>query len=233
MFLPISDVTTPRRGFPAVVYLIICGNLAVWYLQLRGGVQFTMAYSAIPFEISHGVDLTHTLVRKIDGERISLVHVAGPHPIQLTLLTSMFMHGSWMHLIGNMLYLHIFGDQIEGELGHFRFLLFYLCCGVVAGLSQIVVDPDSIFPCLGASGAIAGVLGAYLVTHPTNLVKVLVGWAVVYLPAFLVLGAWIALQFFGEAEARTGASSGVAYMAHIGGFAAGVVGVFLLRSSRR
>ena len=145
----------------------------------------------------------------------------GPVPIQLTLLSSMFMHGSWMHILGNMLYLWIFGDQIEDALGHFKFLAFYIVCGVAAAFAQIFYSPDSVIPTLGASGAIAGVLGAYLIKHPTNRVRVLMLRFVTHMPAAVVLGFWIVLQIFSQVSTPAGKSSGVAYMAHIGGFVAG------------
>jgi membrane associated rhomboid family serine protease len=161
----------------------------------------------------------------------ALRHYAGPTPIYLTLLTSMFMHGSWMHIIGNMLYLWIFGDQIEDELGHGKFLLFYLLCGLAAGLAQVFYSPDSLIPALGASGAIAGVLGAYLIRHPTRRVRVMFAYNVLALPAFIVLGGWIVLQIISQVSV-VGGTGGVAYMAHIGGFIAGVVLIFVLGGLR-
>src|SRR5262249_41234334 len=147
----------------------------------------------------------------------------GPSPIWLTLLTSMFMHGGILHIAGNMLYLWIFGDNIEDNFGHLRFLVFYLLCGLIAAFSQIMVDPDSVIPSLGASGAIAGVLGAYLFLLPGNRVRVLVPLFIFFttleLPAVIVIGFWIVLQLISQygaiehtAQARGG---GVAYMAHI------------------
>ena len=139
-----------------------------------------------------------------------------------------------MHIIGNMLYLWIFGDQIEDLLGKVRFIIFYLLCGLLAGVAQVAMDPDSIIPNLGASGAIAGVLGAYLVKYPTNGVRVIVLNAIQVVPAFLVLGGWIALQVFEQWNSLAVKSTGgVAYMAHIGGFVAGVVLVFLFSGLRR
>jgi membrane associated rhomboid family serine protease len=141
----------------------------------------------------------------------------------------MFMHGGWMHILGNMLYLWIFGDQIEDHLGHLKFLLFYILCGLAAAFAQILYNPDSVIPTLGASGAIAGVLGAYLIRHPTNSVRVLMGRYITRMPAAVVLGFWIVLQIFSQVGTPAGEASGVAYMAHIGGFAAGVVLVFVMR----
>jgi membrane associated rhomboid family serine protease len=140
----------------------------------------------------------------------------------LTIFTSMFMHGSWMHLLGNMVFLWIFGDNIEDSMGHKKFLLFYLLCGLLAAFLQALIDPSSTTPMIGASGAIAGILGAYLVLHPKANVNVLL-WIIIFItvikvPAFLVLSAWIILQFF---SASFGSGAGVAYYAHIGGFLAG------------
>ena len=139
-----------------------------------------------------------------------------------------------MHIIGNMLYLLIFGDQVEDMLGHARFLLFYILCGVAASLAHVFFDPDSIIPSLGASGAIAGVLGAYLITHPNNRVRVLVMRQMMLLPASIVLGGWIVLQIISQVSLLdTESGGGVAYMAHIGGFVAGIPLFFLLRKRNR
>jgi membrane associated rhomboid family serine protease len=143
--------------------------------------------------------------------------------VHLTLITSMFLHGGWLHLLGNMLYLWIFGDQIEDRLGHMRFAAFYLLCGLAAGIAQVAVMPDAVVPTLGASGAIAGVLGAYWIRFPHNSVRVLVFRYVTLLPAWLVLGSWIFVQLASQVTLPAGTSSGVAYMAHIGGFIAGLV----------
>jgi membrane associated rhomboid family serine protease len=140
----------------------------------------------------------------------------------------MFMHGSWLHLIGNMLYLLIFGDQIEDRMGHLRFILFYLSAGLAANLAQVFGEPNSILPCVGASGAIAGVLGAYLVLYPHNRVRAILIRQVVVVPAFIVLGMWGVLQVLGQVSARQG-EGGVAYMAHLGGLIAGLLVGVLLR----
>ena len=148
--------------------------------------------------------------------------------------TSMFLHGGWMHLGGNMLYLWIFGDNLEKVMGHARFLLFYLACGIAAGLAHILVSSGSSVPTVGASGAISGVLGGYLVMFPRNHVRVLTRGGIVALPAIAVLGFWIVIQLInglGSLGVRT-ESGGVAYMAHVGGFVAGVVLVKLLAARR-
>lgn len=191
-----------------------------------------MAYSAIPFEITHGVDLTSISRVRAGAEIITLHQRPGPTPIYLTVFTSMFMHGSWLHIIGNMLYLHIFGDQIEDRLGHFRFLVFYIVCGIVASLAHVYSAPNALIPSLGASGAIAGVLGAYLILFPRNGVRVLVFRDVIIMPASIVLGLWILLQFVGQSN-DPASGGGVAYMAHIGGFVSGVVLIVLFGRERR
>jgi membrane associated rhomboid family serine protease len=229
MFFPLGDDNTDRQRTPFVVYGLIALNAIVWLLlqQGSGDSPFTYAFSAVPFEITNGVDLTTPSVIEAGGQRVEIPHKPGPFPIQLTLLSSMFMHGSWMHIIGNMLYLWIFGDQIEDELGHVKFLIFYLLCRIAASLAHILFDWDSVIPSLGASGAIAGVLGAYLVRHPKRGVRVLMLNVLTTVPAFIVLGGWILLQFFGQVGTAAGQASGVAYMAHIGGFVAGVLLIFV------
>ena len=139
----------------------------------------------------------------------------------------MFMHASWAHILGNMLYLWIFGDNIEDRIGHAKFLIFYLICGVAASVAHIMFDTDSVIPSLGASGAIAGVLGAYLVLFPRRSVRVLMARQIVSMPAFMVLGLWILLQVFAQISVVGGSGGGVAYMAHIGGFVAGLALIFL------
>jgi membrane associated rhomboid family serine protease len=228
MFIPLGDDNTDRHLTPVVVYALILVNALVWFLQLSQGDPFTMGYATVPREISTGQDLIGLQRIIVGGEAHPLRHYPGPTPIYLTLVTAMFMHGSWMHIIGNMVYLIIFGDQIEDRLGHGKFLAFYLLCGLAAGLAQVVYQPASIIPCLGASGAIAGVLGAYLVIHPRNQVRVLVLRAIVHLPAVVVLGGWFLLQVFSQITVvGGGAGGGVAYMAHIGGFVAGVVMILI------
>ena len=233
-FLPLGDDNSTRHSAPVVVYLLIAANAAMFALQLAQGEPFTNGYATVPYEITHHTDLVGDQVLSVDGKPYHLNHYAGPSPIWLTLLTSMFMHGGWMHILGNMLYLWIFGDQIEDLLGKVKFVVFYLLCGLAASAAQIAADPDSIIPNLGASGAIAGVLGAYLVKYPTNGVRVIVGRALTTLPAWIVLGGWIGLQVLEQFQSlRVQAQGGVAYMAHIGGFAAGVVLVFLFSGLRR
>jgi membrane associated rhomboid family serine protease len=227
MFLPIGDDNSGRRRTPFIVWGLLLANAAVWYQQLTQGAAFTAAFSMVPYELTHSVDLVRPQWASIAGERLAIPQAPGPQPIYATLVSAMFMHGSWMHIISNMLYLWIFGDQIEDYLGHFRFLLFYLACGLAASAAHIAMDPESIVPCLGASGAIAGVLGAYLIKFPGNRVRVLLFRDIVWIPAVFVLGMWILLQVLSQAQVSAGAATGVAYMAHIGGFAAGVLLVLL------
>jgi membrane associated rhomboid family serine protease len=228
MFIPLGDDNSRRRRVPLVMWLLVVLNGTVWFFELAYGERFIAAYAAIPFELSTGLDLTTTKYISIQGERIAIPQAPGPSPIYLTLLTSMFMHGSWMHLFGNMIYLLIFGDQIEDRLGHLRFLVFYLLAGVAAGLAQVIATPTSVLPCVGASGAIAAVLGAYLVLHPRNFIHVLLFRSIVSLPAFVVLGFWGVMQVLGH-FGNPSEQGGVAYMAHIGGFVVGIGGGFLLR----
>ena len=226
--IPLGDDNSMRRTTPLVVYGLIGANALMWYLQLTNGEPFTYGWSAVPYEITHGVDLKEAAMVVMGGQAHPVPQYAGPSPIQVTLLSSMFMHGSWMHILGNMLYLWIFGDQIEDILGHFKFLAFYLVCGVIAAFAQIYTNPDSVIPTLGASGAIAGVLGAYLVKYPRNMVRVLVLRMITHMPAFIVLGLWFVLQVLSHAGTPKGSGGGVAYMAHIGGFVGGVVLIMAL-----
>jgi membrane associated rhomboid family serine protease len=228
MFIPLGDDNRGRKIIPFINYGLIGINAYVWFLQLTLGENFTASYAAIPLELTQGTDITATQYITVEGERIPISQGPGPHPLWLTVFSAMFMHGSWMHLIGNMVYLAIFGDQVEDRLGHIRFFIFYLFAGVVATLTQIFAEPTSVIPSIGASGAIAGVLGAYLVLYPHNRVKVLLLRNIVIVPASLVLGMWVILQLMGHASTQQG-QGGVAYMAHIGGFVVGFATGALLR----
>jgi membrane associated rhomboid family serine protease len=161
--------------------------------------------------------------------------LANPSGQFLTIFTAMFMHAGWVHLLGNMLYLWIFGDNVEDRFGHTQFTVFYLLCGIAAMAAQLVFDPGSTVPNLGASGAIAGVLGAYILMFPQGKVKVLQGQQVTQVPALIVIGLWIVLQLFSGIGSITGTAQagGVAYMAHVGGFVAGLVLTFLFRGRQR
>lgn len=230
MLMPLGDDNSDRHTTPIVTYVLIAINVLVWLLELGLGERFINGYATVPFEITNGTDIVGARSVEAGGQTIPIRHYSGPTPIYLTLFSSMFMHASWMHIFGNMLYLWIFGDNIENRIGAARFLAFYLVCGLAASLAHIAFSMDSIIPSLGASGAIAGVLGAYLVLFPKRKVRVMVARQIVNMPAFIVLGLWIALQFFGQFSVA--GEGGVAYMAHIGGFVAGVALIFLFGGLR-
>jgi membrane associated rhomboid family serine protease len=229
--LPIGDDDNPVPVFPIVNLVIIAVNVLVFLYQLASP-DFTNGFSAVPAEITTGRDLIGQFPLPLPDGTVAIIDEArGPSPIWFTLFSSMFMHGGWAHLGGNMLFLFIFGDNVEKAFGHIRYLAFYLVCGIVASLAQVYSGPDSILPSLGASGAIAGVLGGYLVLFPSNRVRVLLGYFITSVPAVAMIGLWAVLQFF-NGFGQTSVSSetgGVAYMAHIGGFLAGLVLAFALR----
>jgi membrane associated rhomboid family serine protease len=232
--LPIADENEPGHG-PAVITLaLIAANILVFLLlqQAGGETLFTYGWSAIPLEITTGTDLVGSVPITIGGQPYLLPQAPGPDPIQLTLLSSMFMHAGWLHLGGNMLFLWIFGDNVEHRAGRFPYLLAYLGAGVVGSLAQIWSAPDSPIPTLGASGAISGVLGAYLVLFPRNRVTVILFRFLTQVPAVVAIGLWIVVQLvsgFG-ATVVSDEGGGVAYLAHIGGFAVGLLVGFLLRA---
>src|SRR6476620_7764343 len=228
MVMPLGDDDLDRRTVPVVTYALIAVNVLVWLLELSQGEKFINGYSTVPFEITHNTDLVGMQSIQAGGESISIHLYSGPTPIYLTLLFSMFMHAPWLHIGGNMLYLWIFGDNIEDRIGHAKFLVFYLICGLAASAAEIVFQANSKIPSLGASGAIAGVLGAYLILFPKRQVRVLFAGRVVNMPAFMVLGLWILLQIYSQISVAGGQQGGVAYMAHIGGFVAGVALILLL-----
>jgi len=209
--LPIGDDDSDRRFAPLINYVLIAINVLVFvFLQGMGGNEkFTYAFSTVPAEkdIAAGV-LEPT-----------------PVPVYFTLITSMFMHGGWAHLLGNMLFLWVFGDNIENRIGHMRYLLFYFVCGIIASLSHVFVSgSDSLIPSLGASGAISGVLGGYLLLFPSRRVRVIMGRGITTVPAFVALGIWIVFQIISQLGVLGGdqGGGGVAYAAHIGGFIAGL-----------
>lgn len=232
MFFPLGDDNSGVRLTPWIVYTLIGACFAVWLRQLTGGEAFTYAFATIPYEITRGIDLIQPVTVLSDGKPVVLQHAPGPAPIQLTVLTSMFLHGSWVHLLGNMLYLWIFGDQIEDYLGRARFILFYLICGALAALAQVFVNGEAMVPTVGASGAIAGVLGAYLAKFPRNAVRVLFFFQIIPLPAILVLGMWFVMQIVSQSGQPAGSQGGVAYMAHIAGFIAGFVFILFMKPRR-
>jgi membrane associated rhomboid family serine protease len=230
---PISDENERGHG-PAYVTLAIIAINVVVFLFLQGagasteGAEFTYGYSAVPFEITNGVDLVEDETITIGGESVPIPQEPGPSPIWLTLLSSIFMHGGWLHLGGNMLFLWIFGDNVEHRIGHVPYLVFYLVAGVIASFAQILVNTDSVIPTLGASGAISGVLGAYLVLFPTNRVTVFLFRVLVPVPAIVAIGMWGVLQVVSGLAAPPD-TGGVAYMAHIGGLVAGLAAGLLFR----
>ena len=233
MLFPISDDDRHLDGPAWVTLALLALNVLVFvvFQGLGANEAFTYGWSVVPEEITSGADLTQPVTVEAGEGRVTIPHAPGPVPIYLTLLSAMFMHGGFGHIAGNLLYLWIFGDNVEHRFGHRAFLLFYLGSGLAATVAQIALDPDSLIPNLGASGAISGVLGAYLVLFPRNRVYAVFFFRVVAIPAVLAIGLWIALQFvngFG-AIAATEQTGGVAYGAHIGGFAAGAVLALLLR----
>lgn len=221
--IPIGDDDSGRRLTPFVTITLIALNVLVFLLELGQGSEaqlqnFFQKWSVVPQEYATRTDLPPGI----------------PLPFWFTLFSSMFMHGGWMHLIGNMLYLWVFGDNVEDRWGHIKFLLIYLICGIAASFAHILFNLHSTIPSLGASGAISGVLGAYIIMFPRNRIRVLVGRGIASLPAVVVLGFWIVLQFINQLGqmGNTTETAGVAYWAHIGGFLAGVLFAFILRPSK-
>ena len=210
--IPLGDASRRPGRSAFITILLIVINVLVFIQELGGGRHFLLTWSAIPVRLTHG-----------------------QHAI--TLVTSMFMHSGWMHIIGNMIYLWAFGPEIEDAMGSFRFLLFYLGGGLVAMFAQVASDPFSSIPVLGASGAIAAVMGAFLVTYPRDRIRtvlwVLIFFRVTFIPAAILIGFWFVIQllnFGAVAEVRTG---GVAYLAHIAGFLFGVVTARFIEDPRR
>jgi membrane associated rhomboid family serine protease len=233
--IPIGDDDT-SQGLPIVNLAIIAINVVVFIVLQLPSDAFTMGFSVIPREITHGIDLIGPQqVALSDGTTAIITEAAGPSPIWLTLFTSMFMHGGWTHIGGNMLFLFIFGDNVERLFGSLKYLAFYLVCGIAADFAQIFSSPDSVIPSLGASGAISGVLAAYVLLFPRNPIRVLMSFGyfirVTRVPAFFMIGLWILIQFVSGlgSIAVSEQTGGVAYWAHIGGFAAGLLLAFLLR----
>jgi membrane associated rhomboid family serine protease len=228
---PIGDQNEPGGRRAPITLIVILINLAVFVLlQLpeadRARQPFTYGYSVVPYEITHETDLTRPTPITIGGQTGVIDQERGPSPIWLTLFTSMFMHGGWLHILGNMWFLWIFGDNVERRFGSLPYLAFYLVAGLIASFAQIAADPGSLIPSLGASGAIAGVLGAYIALFPTNRVTIIALRFIPFaVPAIVAIGIWAVLQFVnGYASiAVTEQTGGVAYLAHVGGFVTGVV----------
>ena len=210
---PIGD-ENEHTGVAFVSIGLIALNVLAWLLEINQPTEaalqsFVEAWGVVPREYSTGRDLPPSI----------------PVPYWTTLLTSMFLHGGWGPLGGTLLFLWIFGDNIEHRVGHARFLIFYLVCGLAAGVAHIVFNSGSVIPTVGASGAISGILGGYLLLFPRNRVYVMTWGGVAAVPAVLMLGLWILLQFINSvgAVAATPETGGVAYLAHIGGFFAGMI----------
>ena len=223
--IPLHDDVRTRR-FAVVTATIIAVNTLVFLFELslpRHGLTLNGLFlraGAIPYELTHQVDVRpHDLV-----------------PVWATVVTSLFLHGGWLHLIFNMLFLWIFGNNVEDAMGRLKFLLFYLLCGSIAGWTQALVGTQSMAPLIGASGAIAGVMGAYIVLYPRahvlTVVPLILIWPVFYLPAWVVLLAWFGLQFL-QGTLSLGASTDVAFFAHVGGFLAGAALVWPFVRGRR
>jgi membrane associated rhomboid family serine protease len=212
--IPLRDVI-PSRTTPYITVTIIILNAAAWVFELSLPADvlpiFLQLYGVVPARLH-----------------------------ALTLVTSMFLHGSWMHVIGNMWYLWIFGDNVEDRVGHGRFIVFYLLCGIAASLGQVLIDPDSMLPTIGASGAIAGVMGGYFVLYPRSrvltLIPLVIFWEVIEVPAIMLLGFWFLMQLFSAGAIAVTASTGgggVAFMAHVAGFLCGAGGIFVFRRRQR
>ncbi|HVM70627.1 MAG TPA: rhomboid family intramembrane serine protease [Anaerolineales bacterium] len=213
--IPLGDSSRRTINFPIMTVTIIAANFFVFFLELLGGDAFINRWSLVPANIVAGRDW-------------------------ITILSSMFMHAGWEHILGNMLFFWVFGPEIEDVMGSFPFLIFYLLGGLAATVAQIAIDPTSTVPNLGASGAIAAVMGIFLITYPRDKIRtvVILGWfaRVTFLPAILMVGLWFLSQLFSEVGALAQVqadSSGVAYMAHIGGFIFGMVAGRLFESRRR
>jgi membrane associated rhomboid family serine protease len=241
--LPIGDDNTGRTVTPAVNYLLVAANIAVFVLLqgLGANERFTYAFSTVPREIVSGRDVSQpvTVRDPVSGDVAGTFELQPtPIPVYLTLLTSMFMHGGIAHIFGNMLYLWIFGDNLEDSLGHLRYLLFYLTCGIIAGLSHVFAtvafEGNPLLPALGASGAISGVLAGYLVLHPQRRVRMIVFRTIQEVPAIWAIGIWFVFQLIsGIGMLGSGSQAGgVAYAAHIGGFLAGLVLVKFFQAGR-
>jgi membrane associated rhomboid family serine protease len=234
--IPLGDEgTPPRRGLPIVNLTLIAINILMFMYQLTTGLEsgpVTLGWSLIPREILTGQDLVGN--QPVGDFSIDLAEAPLGIPY-LTLLTSMFMHGGWLHIGSNLLFLFIFGDNVEDNMGSIKYLIFYLLCGFGADFAQILLGGgDSVIPNLGASGAIAGVLGAYLILFPQARIRALIPFfgiaSISYVPAMLMIGFWIVTQFVSVFFAgEQAAGGGVAYWAHIGGFVLGLLLVFVFR----
>ncbi len=238
MIFPLYDDNSDRTTTPIVNYTLIAINILVFVFlqQLGANDRFTYAFSTVPLEIVTGQDVAtpdRVVEQPVTGQEVLIPGLQPtPFSVYLTLITSMFMHGSIAHIFGNMLFLYIFGDNIEHAMGHVRYVIFYLVCGILASLAHVVTtamlatNPSSLLiPSLGASGAISGVLGGYILLHPTRRVTVILFRFLTDVPAYVAIGIWFAFQLISGLGMLGGGSQqgGVAYAAHIGGFIAGLV----------
>ena len=219
-FFPISDVNATKNK-PFISWIILISCILIFIYQKNLGYHFEqstiLSFGMIPAVLFNIKQLPNDL---------TII------PSSMTLISSMFLHGGWMHLIGNMTYLYIFGDNIEDKLGKFKFLIFYISCGIFAGLCQALIDVNSEIPMIGASGAISGILGAYLILFPKKEIKVFF-WFFIFIkifriPAMYVIGCWIFIQFF---SLNNSEESNIAYLAHIGGFISGIILIFMFRKN--
>src|SRR5512138_2384291 len=245
MLFPIADDNQDRGSTPIVNYVLIAVNVLVFvFLQgLGSNDRFTYAFSTVPAEIVTGRDIVtrdRVLVQPFTGQQVEIPGLQPtPIPVWLTLITSMFMHGGIAHIFGNMLFLWIFGDNLEDSMGHLRYLIFYLVCGILAGLAHVFATTtfggNPYLPALGASGAISAVLAGYLVLHPRRRVRVIMLRTIQEVPAIWAIGIWFAFQLVsGLGMLGSGSQAGgVAYAAHIGGFIAGLVLVKLFAAGRK
>ena len=206
--IPLSDASRRTRSWPGATALIIAVNALVFFEELAGGNAFVARWAAVPAAISTG----HNWV---------------------TIFTAMFMHGGWMHIIGNMVFLWAFGPEMEDAMGHVRYVVFYLVGGVIAMLAQVAAAPTSMVPCIGASGAIAAVMGAFIVTYPRDQIKslliILIFVRITFIPAALLIGIWFLIQLFHAGAVANVQTGGVAYLAHVGGFVFGAATARLWR----
>ena len=210
--IPLTDASRRPTHFPIVTASIIFTNFVVFVMELKGGEPFVLQWSAIP------------------------AHITAGHQ-WITILTAMFMHGSWSHILGNMVFLWAFGPEMEDAMNPLRYLVFYLAGGLVAALAQVAVSPSSTVPTLGASGAIAAVMGAFLVTYPRDKIRslliIFVFIRVTFIPAGLLIGVWLLIQLVNVGSVATVQTGGVAYMAHVGGALFGVLTARLFRDPQR
>ena len=232
---PIGDDNSDRTITPIVNYAFIGLNILVFLLlqQLGSNEAFDYPFALVPKEVTTGIDITGVqVVRDSFGNTGEVTHFPTPLPVYFNFLSSMFMHGSIAHIFGNMLFLWIFGDNLENLLGHVRYAAFYLICGFAAAGAQIIMGPDSIIPMLGASGAISGVLGGYVLLFPQRQVRAIIFNFLTTVPAFVAIGLWIVYQIVVGYLTPAG-TGGVAYAAHIGGFIAGVALIKVFALGRR